>query len=1635
MEHSKGQEYIFTFFRSGIFQDADPEMIDPETGVILDSNQFVIKDKVSQVVQKMSGDETFTSVGGDYVCIGLTWLNGYVVEFWRYTVEDNEKTLIFLNGEEVANHEDIPGDENHYLDMDSNSETGELFITDGKQPPVVYVVSDLWNEKSNETYKSNYDKALYEINTYSELSQPRFVRLESVHAFGGLWAGSYAYAMRYCTFGGDKTNWSQVTPYIPVPDSYSADPNPYVPGHKTYGRRASPSPTRYGIRMRIRVVNQAGYDFIELKRFTHKKDTPIEYPPQKEYLTLSVDVFGEEVDINENPYGVIEFVDTHNLEWLVLDEEELTERAPIKSAKTIRHINGRIVLGGIEYQSRVLENEDIFKEHPAYEGYSGEPPKNLLALPIKRKLELIGYNSMNNQVYNKSLRAGERYGWGVKLIDYMGNNLYTIPLKKTVDEGGTTYTIDYDNYKIPERREKIPPEEEEYSHKPVETSDVDSNQGASVSKTYEVFKQGEFEKYSDVAPFSIGGRYKPLTPTGRAGGYANNTRDYKGAQARVNSRVHSGGITHSYRPDNFSPTPVATGFSIGGVDPDKLPEWVTSFSVVRTEPAGRVVCQGIGTYSLEELSGGFGVRENYVRKRRDALWFYSSELDSAIGDKTAFFEDIKENPQNYKIQLVAPLGFNTEVYSGKNNRQIDMVSHANMDRPYDKRNPSDSEGDVGWGDGFVSFGRWRNQGEGSYFMSDDIYNSNDYIFSISQARTVSLAGKNGRSGYLEIFTGEDIYNYRNLSESDPNSDDVRRFHEPWYIVNIIREGAVVPEDNTNIYRDIGHHQKLDSLVTVATGEKDFEVKVVDERKEDFCPDYPLKGDPENGDPYENYPINDRCIYVDGKKWLCANFRETSVIDGWIDDLTNNGEFELNGVTYYGLYSVELDRPERKFTYIEWDEEIDTSKMKVSLLEEAPSSEEGEIFRLFSFTVKNYTYDVLYLGDLGDKDPKQEDYDDAWDGVHIEVYEYGHKEIGEAIENSIGGDYNNKSTDEELDPPFGDQKEGAIIFEAKEGGEEYDIVMETTEHVHIQEVTDFDTEQEATITSQTIRGDTIHRKADRILFPYTDDNDNPIVPGKDKEIRIKYDNRIPLAIFLGDTVVDNSLFIALDAVDDGIEPSYGNFRLNAPMPHFRYNIANNYSQRGGDNLRIDPIVALRYIRQWAIQFVSESTVNLPFVYRDYFPHRQYVLRPYEYEQIESDEDVAHYLERVGVSPRYDVDYPEEHIYWVYGGFHFPEGSNFDYQKQLHTKSFIRPIIIVGEVLYYPKRIHWSLPRKKPIPEVNTNKSFPPFNIYDIENERPSEITILYDSYSDKGNNLYVVTDRGVAMLLTQQRYMHDPQGDQTLMTLEGTFISQEVWLNYNIGCPKDKARAKAEGTIRGEKGVNVPILCFLTEDNVAAIQRDSIIEFGSGYLSTLQPAIDNIEDSTKLASVIHSKNNYFLLQIEDKIHIFGFTVNNWLANVPLKYNRMVYAPYINDFNYKNYKGVWIGAGDDNSYIENVNGEFDSISGDVECSVKFIVNPGIGSSFEFMDMFISASHKPDVIKLSIKGDFDENDDIAECNVEAIKEYAEGWYHIRFPRTNNGRVLIGKNLYVIVKYNNSEELYTLKYMKTGFKKVAGG
>jgi len=88
-----------------------------------------------------------------------------------------------------------------------------------------------------------------------------------------------------------------------------------------------------------------------------------------------------------------------------------------------------------------------------------------------------------------------------------------------------------------------------------------------------------------------------------------------------------------------------------------------------------------------------------------------------------------------------------------------MVSHANMDRPYDKRNPSDSEGDVGWGDGFVSFGRWRNQGEGSDFMSDDIYNSNDYIFSISQARTVSLAGKNGRSDYLEIFTGEGIYNY------------------------------------------------------------------------------------------------------------------------------------------------------------------------------------------------------------------------------------------------------------------------------------------------------------------------------------------------------------------------------------------------------------------------------------------------------------------------------------------------------------------------------------------------------------------------------------------------------------------------------------------------------------------------------------------------------------------------------------------------------------------------------------------------------------------------------------------------------------------------------------------------------------
>jgi hypothetical protein len=102
------------------------------------------------------------------------------------------------------------------------------------------------------------------------------------------------------------------------------------------------------------------------------------------------------------------------------------------------------------------------------------------------------------------------------------------------------------------------------------------------------------------------------------------------------------------------------------------------------------------------------------------------------------------------------------------------------------------------------------------------------------------------------------------------------------------------------------------------------------------------------------------------------------------------------------------------------------------------------------------------------------------------------------------------------------------------------------------------------------------------------------------------------------------------------------------------------------------------------------------------------------------------------------------------------------------------------------------------------------------------------------------------------------------------------------------------------------------------------------------------------------------------------------------------------------------------------------------VTFSVNPGLGGCYEFLDMFISASYKPDSVEVAMDKDFTDS---AIISSSKIVLYNDGLFYIkRLPRTGIGnKVLIGKVLFVKIIFPSDQlHFYDLKIVKTGYKDV---
>ena len=870
----------------------------------LDDKGAVLNRRNMSVRGKDGNDYASTDIGGDelkysnnysdYDCICSFELKDYLIEVWcnKNGTTASTPVRITFNGVVMVETEKLPYDIDHPLQFDINEScaTGEFYLTDFNEntmfPPIIFNLGDIVDAYNAglQTYFTDFNPLLYQVTLNIAPHHPIFIELYPSGGGGGLPVGKYNYAIRYSDTSGNKTSWSVQTPNIPVMSgSYMAAPQQF-PGLKVYGGATSPSATSWGIHIRFRVQNTAGYEFIEIRRVANNHGQALNYVETPQYKKLVYDINGATVDITNTPFQIIDWVDdATSTDWADLsDEEDTQEIEGSFIAKAVRYYQNRLVFMNIIKSSKVIKDEDLddlflFKE-------------NVLGFPVIEKLtyngDYMGHSNIKNNVYYPHLQLGEKYGWGVYFQDAFGTRSFVVPYEDILQPLVSGHSLR--NFQMPNRRTPLTqyPQTLKYSQTEWKGTCYCSDINKNNNRTFEVYdlvdaiaktdycswvnimkkdsgcvdndQQSKFVHYGilglhddldehcdiDVPTSTntlgvkvvtcadiISGKgttlMRPTSKTDTAvfasgvqatHNYAINdyVYDYYGAKPTGGWSDPETESEYVYEPKGFRPNWFSTGMGFWGLNKSKIPSWAKSFSIVRTKPAGRVVCQGIGFWSLSTYKPQGSVW-HVAEKKVDKLWFYSPDTDTNIGMGISLSE-ICNNAADYEIQLVSPIGGFTEIYSNDFNDdsnphssvakkqysdKVDMITYCRILREDSSINPSYSSSNVGQygGQGYVGYGRWLNNAMEGYSQAQPWLvgqGCGEQIFGLTSATQLITNGDRGIAKYAELeltsaptdnngigaATGS-IYSYAGITHSFKFAYNPKGWCEPFYIVNII----------------------------------------------------------------------------------------------------------------------------------------------------------------------------------------------------------------------------------------------------------------------------------------------------------------------------------------------------------------------------------------------------------------------------------------------------------------------------------------------------------------------------------------------------------------------------------------------------------------------------------------------------------------------------------------------------------------------------------------------------------------------------------------------------------------------------------------------------------------------------------
>ncbi len=921
-------------YNAGANRDIDVELFENMQGQYFDACNMrtISMDGKNNAAVKINGEVLLfpnvdnRCIGGTglplsstYECIGVCEVNNNIVEFWADAAESTP-SLIRINGKIVLMSDLFPIQVKYPLQIAKNEACigGEVYVTDYHVSPMVFNVKDLLLNSGinvgseigvcSDKYFDAFYLQEHLLVLTRVLDHPVFVKLDSgisgydnVLGAGGLPVGYYTYSFRYVTTDGERTAWSAPTPQIPVMKRFSSScPNyPYV---KTISKDPDLTVTSiYGAHIRFRINNEANYDFVEIRRDRWNAGDLIGVPAISE-------VIGK-IYIVDGQFDVLDVLDIGADAEETLSGGDITSvMAAVSRAKAIRYFNQKLYLMNVEYASRNIEDEV---------GIIGEGTSDVV-FPTIENIGKAGHHDPYLATYYKSQMRGEKRGFGIIAWDEQGQWSYARKI------------VGADNYQFPNRRENTTLLTENTSYfGTVLAANVNGN----VTKTYEVFdlenatnktnkclyanimkdKGRRFRTFVNmpgctdaqdegltnalgyVTVNKLG--YRPFTPVGQ------DDLDCSYLDYRVNLSVANGGLFKDYNPVGFEPTYFSMGLALQGIS--DLPSWAKAFSVVNTPTAGRVVAQGLGYYRLRSADGAFGAN---VTKDTNKFSAYFPDLDENTGINPDIIDSVMSDPSAYAIQLVSPLGFFSEIFSFNNRLNgdsgVDFITYCRILKDNGQINPDEnpSMGISGIGGRYVAYGKWRASTQFSLQFPGGT--NGNMLFDI--VGVVDHTESGTRSKYFDITVTPSPYR-KSSSHGRINGDDpdVQNWHEPIYVINLVKKVAGIADTNIVNYQFTGHYQKVDSLVGISDGTTSQNYLLVDERWED-CMQTTL-GQVQNG-----YSYLERFAWIEDlsgnrKRWINVTDKTSIQINAILSDLQTFGvatviePITLEPFLVYGVY--------------------------------------------------------------------------------------------------------------------------------------------------------------------------------------------------------------------------------------------------------------------------------------------------------------------------------------------------------------------------------------------------------------------------------------------------------------------------------------------------------------------------------------------------------------------------------------------------------------------------------------------------------------------------------------------------------------------------------------------------------------